>query len=359
MPFDTGPASRPGGEPNWERRYVPRRALVLSSGGARGSFEVGVLEELIGTRGLDFEIFCGISAGALNASVLAQAQFYSADPAMSVLSLQDAFRTLRTLWLDRITGTESVICRRLFGTAGIAVGADSVYDVTPLENMLAEFVSPTRIALSGRRLRVQYAVLETGELVTVTDSGTDIVKGILASASIPVFFPPVQLQGQHLVDGGVRNNTPLSTAFETNPPPDIIYVVYASPTKLEPVFYGDSQTGFGVGAQAYLMRTIEILLNEIDLTDVEVALKLNALKRHWEALRPMLPNDHEAVYQIDAVLGPIRYAKIIEVRPSRLLIKDGLNFSPAEIRANYEHGREIAMTLPPEEFLKDSHRSMF
>lgn len=327
---------------------MTRRALVLSSGGARGSFEVGVLEELIVKRGLDFEIFCGVSAGALNASVLAQAELHS-DPFISLTNLQDAFRTLRLLWLDRVTSTLSVLCPRLFGLAGIAVGADSVYDTAPLERLLREFVSPDRLARSGRALRIQYAVLETGELVTVTDAGTDLIQGILASATVPVFFPPVQLHGLHLVDGGVRNNTPLGTAFETEPPPDVIYVVYASPAALEPTSYADSGSGFGVGAQAYLMRTIEILLNEIDVTDVEGALRLNTLKRHWEALRPLLPADHESVRAVDGVLGPIRYAQIIEVRPTRLLIRDGLTFTPREIRANYEHGREIALMLPPEE----------
>ena len=278
-------------------------------------------------------------------------------PLRSSLSLQDAFHTLRTLWLDRITGSESIFCARLLGLAGIAVGADSVYDVTPLENKIRELANPIRIAQSGRRLRIQYTVLETGELVTVTESGKDIVKGILASASIPVFFPPVRLNGQHLVDGGVRQMTPLATAFDAEPPPDIIYVVYAQPTTLAPVSYEDSGTGFGVGAMAYLMRTIAILLNQIDLTDVAVALKINALKRHWETLRPQLPADNEAVHAIDAVLGPKRYAKIVEIRPRRQLSGDGLNFVPSEIRANYEYGREMALMLPAEDTLEDSYRS--
>jgi NTE family protein len=345
-------------ETTGERR-TPRRALVLSTGGAYGAFEVGVLEELIVRRGLDFEILCGISAGTLNASLLAQAQFDSSNPANSLLNLQNAFSTLRTLWLDQITGSESIYCPRLLGIGGIAVGADSVYDVTPLEDKIRQFANPTQIALSGRRLRIQYTVLETGELVTVTESGTDIVKGILASASIPVFFPPVVLNGQHLVDGGVRQMTPLSTAFDTEPPPDIIYVVYAQPSKLAPVTYMDSGTGFGVGALTYLMRTIAILLNQIDLTDVAVALKLNELKRQWETLRPQLPDNDTAVQAIDAVLGPKRYAKIIEIRPTHALSGDGLNFVPSEIRANYEYGRASAIMLPAEDTLEDSYRSAF
>src|SRR5262245_60511008 len=114
VPSDRRSRSGAGTETS-EGRHMTRRALVLSTGGAFGAFEVGVLEELIVRRGLDFEILCGISAGTLNASVLAQAQFYSTDPAQSSLSLQDAFHTLRTLWLDRITGSDSIFCSRLLG----------------------------------------------------------------------------------------------------------------------------------------------------------------------------------------------------------------------------------------------------
>jgi hypothetical protein len=151
------------------------------------------------------------------------------------------------------------------------------------------------------------------------------------------------------VDGGVRNNTPLATAFSAEPPPDEIYVVYASPRDLEPMALPDSGTGFGVGAQPILMRTIEILLNEIDRTDVDGAIKMNTLKELWEALRPELPAGSAGVAAMDAFLAPYRYATIVELRPTRLIIKDGLSFSPPEIRANYEHGREIALALPAAE----------
>ena len=56
---------------------MTRRALVLSGGGAKGSFQIGVMEELILNRGLDFEILCGVSVGALNASFFGSGTFRS------------------------------------------------------------------------------------------------------------------------------------------------------------------------------------------------------------------------------------------------------------------------------------------
>lgn len=319
---------------------MTRRALVLSSGGARGSFEVGVLEELILNRGLDFHIFCGISAGALNTSVLAQARF-DPDQATSVANLKETFRSVRDLWLREITGNKSIFCKRVLGILEIPLGADSLYTVKPLENILKRSVDPQKLAQSNRDLRIQYVALETGELCTVKGGDPEILKRVLASATVPFFFPPVRLDDKHLVDGGVRDNTPLGTAFESEPPPDEIYVIYASPLKLD-----REDFSMRMNAIHYVMRSLEILLNEIDITDVDGARQLNTLKKNWEEIKPLLPSDNPAVKAINAVLDPIKYARIIEVRPEKLFTKDGLNFDPTEIRNNYEHGKEIGKQLP-------------
>src|ERR1700693_308620 len=50
----------------------PRRALVLSGGGSKGAFEVGVLQRLMGDEQLDYDLLCGTSVGAINAAYLAQ-----------------------------------------------------------------------------------------------------------------------------------------------------------------------------------------------------------------------------------------------------------------------------------------------
>jgi len=46
----------------------PRRALVLSGGGSRGAFEVGVLQRLMREQQLDYDLLCGTSVGAITAS---------------------------------------------------------------------------------------------------------------------------------------------------------------------------------------------------------------------------------------------------------------------------------------------------
>jgi NTE family protein len=52
----------------------------------------------------------------------------------------------------------------------------------------------------------------------------DVIDPILASAALPAIFPPVTIDGDVLVDGGVLNNVPVSKAYELQP--DRIYVFH-------------------------------------------------------------------------------------------------------------------------------------
>src|SRR5256885_16924986 len=80
-----------------------RRALVLSGGGAKGSWQVGACQHLIVERGLWFDVIAGVSAGAVNAATLAQAR----DPDELAAELEH----LRAVWL-RPRGSPDAYPRR-------------------------------------------------------------------------------------------------------------------------------------------------------------------------------------------------------------------------------------------------------
>jgi NTE family protein len=109
---------------------MAKRALVLAGGGARGSYQVGMLHELIIEQGLDFQILRGVSVGALNTSFLAQA----ATGSNSIANLQDKLRQLESIWTEKIEGNHSVYYER-GGFASLALGADSLYSFQPLINL--------------------------------------------------------------------------------------------------------------------------------------------------------------------------------------------------------------------------------
>ncbi len=320
----------------------PRRALVMSGGGAKGSFQVGVLEVLILERGIDFDIFCGVSVGSLNAAFLAQAEAPKpADEARSLANLQEVFRRLRAVWLEKITGNSAVFSKRFGGMAGIVSGSDSLYDSTPLKRLIASSIDPARLKSSGRDLRIQYVSLETGVIHAVGQVDPRILDHVLASSSMPFLFPPVEVLGEHLVDGGLRDITPLGQAFRAEPPPDEIYVLYASPFELARKELKDNWLGTKVNAFDFLGRTIEILSDEIYLNDVDGAKLLNRVKANWLKARTSV-TDAAAKAEIDDALKRIRTATLVEVAPKKEIIANALDFAPEGIRRNYEYGRQYA-----------------
>jgi NTE family protein len=168
----------------------------------------------------------------------------------------------------------------------------------------------------------------------------------MASSSMPFFFPPVDVADEHLVDGGLRDITPLGQAFRADPPPDEVWVVYASPFAMGRKDLRDRRLGTAINALDFLGRTIEILTNEIYVNDVDGAKLLNRVKANWDRARVSV-TDAAAKHEIDDALKNIRTARIFEIAPEVEKIKDALEFDPARIRENYEYGRETARQLFP------------
>lgn len=218
------------------------RALVLSGGGARGAYQVGVLKALGEiTHELKlknpFQIFTGVSAGAINASFLAAGadDFYeqtqSLEKLWSELTMDRVFRT-DALSLSRI-GLQWMSELSMGALTGTTANR-SLLDTAPLHDLIESTLDRERIKF----------LLGTGELralaLTALDYRTSMavtfVQGdpllpnwhrsrrksfkteispshIMASSAIPLLFPPIEVEGSYFGDGCVRNQTPLSPAI--------------------------------------------------------------------------------------------------------------------------------------------------
>jgi NTE family protein len=79
-----------------------------------------------------------------------------------------------------------------------------------LKRLLSRHFGESRVEDASIPLHVVATDMHTGEEVVL--SSGNIVSAVLASAAIPGVFPPVEMDGRKLIDGGVANNTPVSTA---------------------------------------------------------------------------------------------------------------------------------------------------
>lgn len=199
------------------------RALVLSGGGARGAFQVGMLDELVVKQKLDFDVIRGVSVGALNGAILAQAPMTGG----SQKNLSGIVQQLIHLWTKDIQGNHSIYSDRA-GWIGVVAGADSLYSFAPLESLMKQYVKVPRLKASKRNFKVGTVSLVKGTYAEWGPNDPVFFQRLLVSASIPAVFPFIDLKKDKdvLVDGGVRNITPLKSAFKTKP--DEIYVLLAS-----------------------------------------------------------------------------------------------------------------------------------
>ena len=188
----------------------PHRALVLSGGGGRGAYHVGVLRFLEEHEWVP-DVVVGTSIGAVNGAAIASGH--------TANSLWALWRQLRTKDVQKPNWNP--------------FSAASLLDTSPLRDTLINngwvdfdrINSPEKAAV---HLRITATEITTGMLHIFSNSlnsKTDItIEHILSSCSIPLIYPHTSLGETLYWDGAVVSNTPLSAAIATGAE-DIIVAV--------------------------------------------------------------------------------------------------------------------------------------
>jgi NTE family protein len=213
-------------------------ALVLSGGGARGAYEVGVLRYILGelAPGLGDRarprIFCGTSVGAINACAIAS--HHDVEDLGAAL-LAERWRQLRLDDVFRLGwGDLTGLMRWIAGSAREG-GPRSLLDATPLAELVRSAIPWRNLhqgVADGRVLGVTVSAtdIETGHTVVFVETGQQALlysrdravdwasmrltaQHALASAAIPIIFPTVRVAGRMYSDGGLRQNTPIAPAL--------------------------------------------------------------------------------------------------------------------------------------------------
>jgi NTE family protein len=287
---------------------MTKRALVMSGGGVKGAFQVGVLSELTCSR-KDWGYISGVSVGALNAAMLGQAQ-----PGQMFMQ----FSALQGLWLDGIKGNSSVWkhwfpFRRLSG-----LWKSSFYNSAPLQQLISRYVSPAALRRGGRELRFGAVAYGSGEYREATQSTPDICKWVAASAAFPPMLVPPEIVGDVWMDGGVRCITPLQGAIDWGA--EEIDVILASPRKTQPA------STKKLSAIDVALRAIELQGDELFVRDIKTCTQYNSL--------------------VAAGAAPGKRAVKLNVyEPKEPLLSgefSSLEFDPAKIREMIEAGKKVA-----------------
>lgn len=217
-----------------------KAALVLTGGGARAAYQVGVLQairEIRGARpGNPFPILCGTSAGGINAVALA---VFSAD-------FNTAVRKLGWIWrnfhVDRVYRADALALLATGARWGAALTSGwmirqtprSLLDNAPLRDLLArviDFDAIDRSIASGRlhAVSVSASGYSSGESLAFFQAVPEVlpwqraqrigvrtrlgIEHLLATSAIPFVFPAIRINREYFGDGSMRQLAPISPAI--------------------------------------------------------------------------------------------------------------------------------------------------
>ena len=217
----------------------PRIGIILTGGGARAAYQVGVLRAIAELVPRDtenpFPIICGTSAGAINAVALAAD---SGNFRRAVLRLQAVWRNFRAEQVYRadLVGVikNSVKWIGAALTGGLGHLPIALLDNSPLRRLLTErvqFEAIQRCIDAGHlsSLAITCSGYTSGQSVCFYQGAASIrpwrrarrigtpmqiqLEHLLASSALPFIFPAVRIHREYFGDGSMRQVAPLSPAL--------------------------------------------------------------------------------------------------------------------------------------------------
>ena len=218
---------------------MPSTGLILPGGGARGAYQVGVLKaltDMLPGSPLPFPVISGISAGAINAGVLAS---HAEDFPHAVARLEHFWGGLRceqvyrTGWRHNLTTGLHWLAAMTLGGLGVA-NPRSLLDNRPLAELLERELDTEKLTANIDRGRLHTLVITasgyaTNRAVNFFQADPAVEewtatrqigrraaidhRHLLASAALPLVFPAQRLGQEYYGDGGLRQTSPLEPSL--------------------------------------------------------------------------------------------------------------------------------------------------
>lgn len=216
--------------------------LVLTGGGARGAYQVGVLRWIARHYpDLQVPIITGVSAGAVNTAKLAS---HPGTFAQAVDEMTHLWSELTVNHVFRVDAP-SLVWKFFRMGARLASGGlihgpkpRAFLDTAPLRALLEESLAPVNGDLTGIDYNLIKGKLSAVAIITTsyttgqtvvwvkgnelkpwtrpqrrTEMGPITIDHIMASSALPIFFPAIRIGNEYYGDGGIRLAAPLSPAL--------------------------------------------------------------------------------------------------------------------------------------------------
>ncbi len=254
--------------PEKPKQNKPKTALVLTGGGARAAYQVGVLKAVceLMPEGDDnpFPILCGTSAGAINTAALA---VYAQEFRRGVRRLNRIWRNFR---VDQVfkSDTRSIVVSGARWLMGMMSGgfrqrkASFLLDRLPLRGLLNQTIDFNQIQKSIdagflHALSITASGYSSGESVSFYQAVDNVpgwrrarrigirsrinVDHLMASSAIPFLFKAIKIHREYFGDGSMRQSAPISPALHLGADRVLVVGVHKedseTPTRIEAAVY--------------------------------------------------------------------------------------------------------------------------
>jgi NTE family protein len=226
-------------------------ALAFGGGSIKGAYQAGVTKVLL-NKGFVPDSLYGISVGSLNAAFLCdrayflgktKGDYYSGLGEMPPADLSDPKapvtwpfigEQLAAFWTQKITGPSALVTE--WPEIGIFIRIilgefNGVVGVNPLKKLIADTLSSDRLSKSSVPTEIGAVNIDTGAIKYVSNSDSDFIDFLLASAAVPLVMPIVEIAGAdkgRYVDGGARHIVPVKKAAD-GPATHIVCIACQAP----------------------------------------------------------------------------------------------------------------------------------
>lgn len=327
-----------------------KTALVISGGGAKGAFAVGVIKHLGTFRNTGwFDIVGGTSTGAL---ISPMAALIAAPNPMG----KEAWETLEYLYTN--VSTKDIL--EGHGILEWFRRLDCLNESDPLNELLHRKFRPEWFdwlqTPQAPECYVVYCNYQDGQKVAASPRDPDMsrerfIQAMRASASVPVVMEATIINDEVCYDGGVRDLLPFGKAIKLGAETII-------PIFLDPEEFSKTQSKFR-RMDKVLLRTLSILVDEAGRNDFAMAKLVNIGIRAKEEILAEFAQNQAALGKLQAVFdkqefqdlfgSEKRLVKVISgLRPDEPLTEDSLTFDPVKMRSWVEKGEQKAREIIPQ-----------
>lgn len=319
-----------------------RIGLILTGGGARAAYQVGVLKaiaEFLPPRAHNpFAVICGTSAGALNAATLA----------VNARNFRKGVRYLNNIWknfrADQVYRTDvlGVLNNTVLWLAGLVLSAlginrlrqVSLLDNSPLVKLLEDVMPCEKIqgnidAGLLRALSISATGYGSGQSVAFYQGVPQLVpwqrarrigiptrieiKHLLASSALPFLFPAARVNREYFGDGSMRQISPIGSALHLGATRVLVIGVTAAAVAEQP-------KRAELNEYPTLAHIAGHALNSIFLDNMEVDMERVSMINDLVALMPEEMRTRTGLRHVDLlVISPSRpIEKIAELYAAEL-----------------------------------------